>query len=104
MVSLLTLTPSLQAANVSAHHRACTDAVSAELGEGRLRANVQTSRRVQGDMTHWINVRFRPAGADSTQRIRVKCQTSSDGTVSSLDLAEGAWRKGRLNQAPRPVD
>lgn len=104
MVSLLALAPSLQAASVSSLYRACNEAVSAELGEGRLRAEVQTSRRTQGDMTHWINVRFRPSGADATQRMRVQCHTDSDGAVSSLDLDAGAWRKMRPNQAPKPVE
>lgn len=104
LMSLIVCSPGLQAASVTSQYDACDSAVAAELGEGRVRSDVVTLRRVSGDMQHWMNVRFRPDGADETQRMRVQCRTDANGEVSALDISEGAWRKVRPNQAPKPID
>ncbi len=92
------------AAQVSRSYQACEQAIADHLGEGRLRKDVIQITKAQGAGSHWINVRHRAAGADETQRYRVKCDTERSGDVAALNVADGAWKKRRSNQPPVAMD
>ncbi len=93
----------VQAGSVNDAYKDCTAAIAQELGDGRLRHDLLSSRNKDGSRTQWINVRHRPSGAAETVRLRVQCETTG-GAVTELDVAEGAWKKRRMNQAPTPVE
>ncbi|MEL7538528.1 MAG: hypothetical protein AAFM91_15890 [Pseudomonadota bacterium] len=85
-------------------YQACEQAISAELGDGRLRSDLTKAHVWDGRGRHWINVRYRDANDAQTQRLRVYCRTGADGDVARLDVEAGRWKDWRVNRAPKPID